>query len=913
MKKMKSLKFLALTAIFGALSMNAYADDEADRSVNGIKYKLVTKYKADGKTVDSRTATVQAINTEATADQKKTIVVPATVNGDNSVEYKVTGFASSTWGANAADKCTSLTINVDNFPDALTSDAFGGFTKLENLVINDGGSLGKTKVFPTGVSKTIKTVDFSNSKIEEIAAEAFKDCNALTSCPLTGIKKIGANAFDGTVITELTIPATVEEIGKDAFANMYYQDPKTKAESGLRKLTFNAGDKIGATIPAAFAGDVLLNEVTITSAKATSIEDGAFTGDNDIHKIDLSGMTALATAPTNAFDSNLRLESLKLAGTKLKEVAPSIAYSNRFLNEITFPAEITAATLPSFENFIALKAIDLSGTKVTEIPDGAFRMTDETEDFFGGRQACELNKEQTAVDKWTYTPSGDPVFVKPVLATVTLNPNTTKIGAEAFKGQSSLATVANLNQGKMAEIGYQAFRGTALETVDVSATKLSGIEWETFAEMPNLKTVVLYKGIKYIATGAFLHDTALTSINLEATKITTLENLFTYGGDEDEIEKAPAGLTTIVLPDGLTTIMNYALQGLGIEEIEIPATVTCFGGQMYYDYTDDEGFDHYYPGYYHYSSVLQGCLNLKKFTWKEAQQNRLPYYTFKGCTNLEEVTFFTLEPIYTTTGGSTENDGLTDNHFFMNSKEKLMVYVSEESYWLLIGRGYDDVNSKYSTLVGDQVKEYAFNPKGKAVDGLYYGTYHADYSSWFDADQVEVFTAVVERDKVELKPAEVMNGYYKIPAGNNVVLRSANEKTSYEIKGLDNNETKNNSLLGMQNHLRYCWYDGQYKGSKLNYLYKLGVKNDVVAFYRITSGEFKEGQIFIDAEDSKYAKKDRLDIVIDGVALDPTAIQAITGAVEDANAPIYNLQGVRVQKAQKGSIYIQNGKKYIMK
>ena len=911
MKKMKSLKFLALTAIFGALSMNAYADDEADRSVNGIKYKLVTKYKADGKTVDSRTATVQAINTEATADQKKTIVVPATVNGDNNVEYKVTGFADG-WGANAADKCISLTINVDNMTDALAASAFSGFTKLENLVINDGGSLGKTKVFPTGVSKTIKTVDFSNSKIEEIAESAFEGCNALTSCPLDGIKKIGANAFNGTVITELTIPNTVESIGENAFANMYYKKDDKTAPVGLQKLVFNAGDKIGETIPASFAGDILLHEVTITSAKATKIADGAFSGDNDIHRIDLSGMTALTTAPSNAFDSSLRLVSLKLAGTKLKEVAPTIAYSSRDLQEITLPAEITAATLPSFENFIALKAIDLSGTKVTEIPDGAFRMTDDTEVYYGGRQACEMKKDGSAVEKWTYAPWGDPVFIEPALATVTLNPNTTKIGNQAFWGQSSLATVANLNQGKLESIGYGAFHQAAMTELDLSAAtnkKFTAILGGTFGEMKNLTTVTLPAQIENIDGQAFVHDKALTSINLQDTKIKVLNNIFTENWDD--VENAPAGITAITLPDGLTTIMDYALQGLGIEEIVIPSTVTLFGGQL--DYYIEDGAYYYYTTYSNNSRVLQGCVNLKKFTWKEAQQNRLPFYTFKGCTNLEEVTFFTLEPIYTTTGGSTEGDGLTDNHFFMNSKEKLMVYVSEESYWLLIGRGYDDVNSKYSTLVGDQVKEYAFSSKGKAADGLYYGTYHAEYSSWFYADQVEVFTAVVERDKVELKPAEVMNGYYKIPAGNNVVLRSANEKTSYEIKGLDNNERKNNSLLGMQNHLRYCWFDGQYKGSKINYLYKLGVKNDVVAFYRITSGEFKEGQIFIDAEESKYAKKDRLDIVIDGVALDPTAIQAITGAVEDANAPIYNLQGVRVQKAQKGSIYIQNGKKYIMK
>lgn len=907
MKKMKSLKFLALTAIFGALSMNAYADDESDRSVNGIKYKLVTKYKADGKTVDSRTATVQAVNTEATADQKKTIVVPATVNGDNNVEYKVTGFASSTWGANAADKCTSLTINVDNFPDALTSDAFGGFTKLENLVINDGGSLGKTKVFPTGVSKTIKTVDFSNSKIEEIAESAFEGCNALTSCPLDGIKKIGANAFNGTVITELTIPNTVESIGENAFANMYYQDPKTKAESGLKKLTFNAGDKIGETIPAAFAGDALLESVTITSAKAKSITAGAFTGDNDIHWIDLGGMTALETAPTDAFDATLRLFSLKLAGTKLKEVAPSLAYSNRTLGEITFPAEITAATLPSFKNFVALKAIDLSGTKVTEIPDGAFCITDETEVFYGGRQACEMKKDGSAVEKWTYAPWGDPVFIEPVLATVTLNAKTTKIGASAFSGQTALATVANLNQGDLTEIGGYAFSDANLSALDLSgAAKLTTIGEFAFAENSNMATVALPASITTLGAGVFCYDNQIASINLgDLKKLATLPCLFQAGvSDEAEGKGYMDKLTTVTLPmDGaLTTIKDGALQLLAIEEIVIPSTVTSFGW-----------------------GVTQGCINLKKFTWEDAQVTRLDDWTFRGDDKLETVIFATTKPI-------TSTWDVFDTWFYGNDKDVLTVYVTDESYELLEANGWSEANAKYATLAKIGPAEYDFTEKALAADGYYYRTYVNEKSAtWFDANEVEVFGAVVEGANVVLKPAEVENGFYKVmpyyttstyeewddtegkwryvthtyshPSQALCVIRSKTQKVNIQLKDLGANQI---STL-KENDLKYVTDKDGMQVSRLRYMYKLGRKDDQVKFWRCTSGKLNKGVIYLNSNGSKDLEF--MDMIVEGEA---TAIKGFQAEAQDANAPIYTLQGVRVNKAQKG-IYIQNGKKFIMK
>ena len=110
----------------------------------------------------------------------------------------------------------------------------------------------------------------------------------------------------------------------------------------------------------------------------------------------------------------------------------------------------------------------------------------------------------------------------------------------------------------------------------------------------------------------------------------------------------------------------------------------------------------------------------------------------------------------------------------------------------------------------------------------------------------------------------------------------------------------NLSTLSDDNTLQVATVD--FKPSRLKYQYKFGVKDGVVAFYRVTSGTIKQDGIFIDSA----VKKDRLDIVFDG---DATAIQNLT--VEDEKTgDIYNLNGVRVKSAQKG-IYIQNGKKYV--
>ena len=44
-----------------------------------------------------------------------------------------------------------------------------------------------------------------------------------------------------------------------------------------------------------------------------------------------------------------------------------------------------------------------------------------------------------------------------------------------------------------------------------------------------------------------------------------------------------------------------------------------------------------------------------------------------------------------------------------------------------------------------------------------------------------------------------------------------------------------------------------------------------------------------------------------------TAIGAVTTEGFNANAPIFDLSGRRVNSAVKGGLYIQNGKKFIVK
>ena len=828
------LMLLGLLAVMGV--SNAFAAavlDEAGKSVNGINYQCWT----DGT---NKYAYVIGVNNQATKAEQETISIPATVSGEKGT-YKVVGFQPGwIYGIKDVTAVTkSLSVDVTNFNAQLAN--IDDFTKLESLTITDASTAGKNKKLDLSAASfngTLKTLDISGSKIEEIAANGLMNFTALESIDLGKIKTIGANAFDGcSKVKALTVPATVTAVGANAFDNM----------TALESVTWNSKVNIPAS---AFAGSTKIKTVKVDNADITTIGSGAF-GSTVIESIELIG--AKLKTITGAFAASTKLKKCLLAGSAIEDITvdPALTACAATLEEITFPATLKDGKLPTvtFKGFKKITKIDLSGTKVVNIPDFEF-------------QDC------------------------PELAEVALNAANVSVGESAFQGCAKLATITGMNNAKMTTIGQRAFKGTALTAVDLSAAAVGTIQRATFADCEKLETVKLNDKVVTIKAAAFDNCVKLSSLNLEDTKISTLEYIFTSAPD-DEVKPCDA-LKSLKLPETLTTVDDYALQMIGIEEIEIPSSVTSWGW-----------------------FVLQGCLNLKKFTWINIDPsiNFIGFGTFLGDDKLEEVRFICQNMAW---------GGISDDDFEGNDPERLKVYVNAETYAALVAMGWTPANTKYATLVSEAETEFAFNEKGKAEDGYYYATYYnAIADTWFPADKFEVFSAVLEGSKIVLKEASVDKGYYKVAQWNGTyfhadmsgsnsreavcIVRSKDLKANVEYKYLGVYE----STMPTDNALQIT--DGTVAPSRLKYQYKLGVKDGQVKFWRITSGTLKDGAVFIESTNPKAPEA--IDIVIGNAA---TGIDAIENIEEAQDGAIYNLQGVQVKKAQKG-LYIQNGKKIIVK
>lgn len=277
-------------------------------------------------------------------------------------------------------------------------------------------------------------------------------------------------------------------------------------------------------------------------------------------------------------------------------------------------------------------------------------------------RAQSVGESFTTADGLTCTVVSD---AEPASVTVTggsIASNILAIPATVENGGTAFAVTA---------IADEAFKGSDIMTLDLTAaTNLQRIGVSAFAECKKLETVTFPTAsesqLTEIGTLAFHHDSALKSFNLEDTRLTVLESFFSKDeSDEISIE----GLVELRLPETLVEIKDYALQFLDIKEIEIPSSVTTFG-----------------------NCVLEGCIYLTDFNWKNAQVTRLPRYTFRG-DELKNVTFITLKPI--------DPDGLTDRHFYHLSTDGMLtnVIVTQESIESLATGGYTNETAKYSVLV----------------------------------------------------------------------------------------------------------------------------------------------------------------------------------------------------------------------
>lgn len=455
----------------------------------------------------------------------------------------------------------------------------------------------------------------------------------------------------------------------------------------------------------------------------------------------------------------------------------------------------------------------------------------------------------------------------------------TWIGNHVFKNCSNLKTINNVPAG-LNFINVWCFEGTALESVDLSNTKLQYLPSGCFFNCKQLKDVKLPKSLETPNDGGWVEAydtkygknafeyTAIESIDLTNTQLKSLGDYMFADCPNLKTVKLPSSLkyiwnhafcnsslSSITFPPSLERIENYAFQNTQLTNVVIPTSTRHIG---------DGAFD------------SNNNLNTVFINGSECY---LAAYAFAKCGNLKDV-YITSdnEPVAGRYGFPFQNNPTV--HVVPNYLETFKGLINDEDKNPCNTTNFDSdlsikLNKEWTTLTS------AYNLDFSNVKGL--TAYTAKYNE--------------KKDAVALTPVK------KVKAHKGLILKGEAGQT-YIVPILASNEAGLDEATG--NQLVDC----------VDAIWSTGRDND----YFLHDGEFVKSKnkgwalpgksyLYISGGRTNKSESSPLRVYIDNTA---TAINGITNNPVVKDEAYYNLQGVKVQRPQHG-VFIHNGKKVVLK
>lgn len=455
----------------------------------------------------------------------------------------------------------------------------------------------------------------------------------------------------------------------------------------------------------------------------------------------------------------------------------------------------------------------------------------------------------------------------------------TLIGDHAFKSCTNLKTIENI-PSTLQDIQKWCFEGTALESVDLSQTKLQYLPNGCFYNCRQLKEVKLPSTLTTPNSGTWVEaddakygkqafsETAIESIDLTNTQLISLGDYMFA-----DCQK----LMTVKLPSTLKYIWNHAFCNSSLSSITFPRSLQKIDA---WAFQNTQLTNVVIPT--QCSSIEQGAFidnaNLTTVVIN-GLKCYLAYQAFCNCSKLTDVYITSKEA------------PVVERYGFPFNKD-LKVHVMKDFvdifYGLKTSETYNPCNapnfdSNFSLTLG---KEWT----------TFTSAYNLDFSNVEGG--LTAYTAKYNKanDAVALTPVK------KVKAGTGLILKGVKDQT-YTVSILASNEAGFEAVT--DNQLVDC-VDAVWSSShdKDYFLYNGKFVNSKNAGWALPGKSF----LYIEGGRANQSESP-LRVYVDNTA---TAINDITNNSVVKDEAYYNLQGVKVQCPQHG-VFIHNGKKVVLK
>ena len=542
-------------------------------------------------------------------------------------------------------------------PETVTDIKAGAFqgTLMQTVELPQG----LTKIGASAFRNTALTTVTVPEGVVSIGDYAFANCKSLTSITLPStLKTIGASAFEGcSQLAEITLNDGLSTIGKSAFKNCTsltqvnipdnvenVDDYAFEGCAALNSATFGAN--VGRLGVSAFYNCQKLESVTFGDGFGL-IGASAF-GYKYEYTVSYNATTGVATSETykkldGEENSCIKLKNINFLGTVEAIDQYAFAYTG-----------VTQATLPvgaKLNRYVFAYCPNLTSVVINGDNLNWVKLYNGKEDTISNSYIFAYNPSLSQVEikegvtsmgtayfyksgngdmqvSWptTLTTVPNNTFYGNGISSIILPEGVTKIGDYAFYGgYKKYSNIASVKlPSTLTNIGNYAFSRSKIVSIDLPALETLG--YSIFEESELLESVTLVEGMTKIGEKMFFGCSKLAQITIPST-------ITTWGGSTvGAFEKT--GITSVTLPEGLTSVGAYAFRGLKITEINLPSTITKLDNGAFANCDLIESVTIPANITTFSSGVFKGCTSLTTVEFAEGF-TRISSGMFDGCTSIK--------------------------------------------------------------------------------------------------------------------------------------------------------------------------------------------------------------------------------------------------------------------------------------